>query len=136
MATPPSVKRFYGEDYKDAPAWFRTKFLNTLNLFSFPVYTALNGDIDASNLNIQYYTFSIAGSATATSNVVSFKTTISGTVHGVSLMSAVITGAATPTFLTTAPAVASWTVSGNEITIQSITGLSNSTTYNITIKVE
>lgn len=136
MATPPSIKRFYAEDYKDAPTWFKTRFLNTLNLFSFPVYTALNGDIDESNLNIQYFTFTLVGSSTATNNVVSFQSTIQGQVHGITLMSAVITGVATPTYLTAAPAIASWTISGTTLTIQSIAGLSDNVTYKITVKVE
>jgi len=107
-----------------------------LNLFAFPVYTALNGDIDATNLNIQYYTFSLTGNSTATSNVVSFQSTITGAVHGVTLMQVSITGVATPTYLTAAPVIASWTISGSTITIQSITGLSTGVSYSLTIKVE
>ena len=73
MASPPSIQRFYSDDYKDAPTWFKSTFLNTLNLFVFPVYNAINKNLTVTdNLNQGYSTISLTGSATATNNTASF----------------------------------------------------------------
>ena len=136
MAAPPSIQRLYSDDYKDAPDWFKSRFLNTLNLFVFPVYNALNKNLTfGENLNVEYPVISLTGSATPTNNVVSFLNPIQGTPTGVIVVSVVITGTPTPTYPTAAVQIF-WTFDGSSIQIGSIVGLANSTTYDITLRVE
>jgi hypothetical protein len=136
MASPPSVGRFFAEDYRDAPAWFKSKFLSTLNLFAFPTFTALNSGITAENLNVQFYSTTFVGSATATSNAFSFQSAIQGTPVAVTLAQIQVVGAATPTYISSAVSVANWSYTGSTITIHSIPGLSNSVHYKLTLRVE
>ena len=136
MASPPSIQRFYSDDYKEAPNWFKQSFLNTLNLFVFPVYNALNKNLTvASNLNQAYETIQVTGNATATSNTASFLNPIEGNPTGVTVVDVQITGTPTQTYPTSAIQVF-WTFDGSSIQIGSITGLSNGVLYSITLKVE
>jgi hypothetical protein len=136
MANPPSIQRFYSDDYKDAPSWFKQNFLNTLNLFVFPVYNALNKNLTVgANLNQAYETISLTGSATPTNNTASFLNPIQGNPTGLTVVNVVITGVSTPTFPTSA-IQAFWTFDGTSIQIGSITGLSNGVVYDITLRVE
>lgn len=136
MASPPSIQRFYSDDYKEAPTWFKSRFLNTLNLVVFPVYNALNKNLTVGdNFNSEYITLSVAGNATPTNNTASFLNPISGIPQGVTVVNVVITGAAVATYPTAAVQVF-WSFDGTSIFIGSMTGLSNGVTYNITLKVE
>lgn len=136
MASPPSIQRFYSDDYKEAPNWFKQTFLNTLNLFVFPTYNALNKNLTViENLNMGYITISLTGDATAINNTASFLSPIEGDPVGVTVINVVVTGVAVPTFPTAAIQVY-WTFDGTSISIGSITGLSNSVLYNITLRVE
>ena len=136
MANPPSIQRFYPDDYKEAPTWFKGRFLDTLNLFVFPAYNALAGNLTApANLNQAYYTISLTGSATATNNTTSFINPIQGNPTGVSVVDVQITGKPTPSYPTSA-IQCYWSFDGSSIMIGSITGLSNSTQYEITLRIE
>ena len=136
MASPPSISRFYSDDYKDAPTWFKGNFLNTLNLFVYPTYNALSKNLTVTdNLNMDYYTFSLTGSATATKNVVNFLSPIQGTPVGVTIVDVQVIGVPTQTYPTTA-IQCYWTFDGTSINIGSITGLSNGVVYQITVRVE
>ena len=136
MATPPSIQRFYSDDYKEAPSWFKSTFLNTLNLFVFPTYNALNKNLTiADNLNQGYQTISLTGDSTPTNNTASFLNPIEGTPQGVTVVNVVITG--TPTQVYPAAAVqVFFTYDGTSIAIGSITGLSDGVAYEITVRVE
>lgn len=136
MASPPSIQRFYSDDYKDAPSWFKQTFLNTLNLFVFPTYNALNKNLTITdNLNQGYVTINLTGSATATNNTASFLSPIQGNPTGVTPVNVEITGTATQSYPTSAVQVY-WTFDGISINIGSITGLSNGVAYQITLRVE
>ncbi len=136
MASPPSIQRFYSDDYKEAPNWFKSTFLNTLNLFVFPTYNALNKNLTVTeNLNQGYATVSLTGDVTATNNTASFLSPIEGDPVGVVVVNAVVTGVATPTFPTAAIQVY-WSFDGTSINIGSVTGLSNGVLYELTLRVE
>lgn len=136
MASPPSIQRFYSDDYKEAPNWFKQTFLNTLNLFVFPTYNALNKNLTVTeNLNQGYATISLTGSATPTNNTASFLSPIEGDPLGVTVVNVVVTGVATPTFPTAAIQVY-WSFDGTSISIGSITGLTDNVTYELTLRVE
>lgn len=136
MASPPSIQRFYSDDYKEAPDWFKKTFLNTLNLFVFPTYNALDKNLTVDeNLNQGYVSISVTGSATPTNNTVSFLNPIEGTPTGVTVVNVQITGTPTPSYPTSAIQVF-WSFDGSSIQVGAITGLANSTTYDITLRVE
>ena len=136
MASPPSIQRFYSDDYKEAPSWFKSTFLNTLNLFVFPTYNALNKNLTvADNMNFGYATIALVGNATAIDNVASFLNPIQGNPTGVDVVNVQITGTATQQYPTSAVQVF-WTYDGTSINIGSITGLSNGVNYSITLRVE
>jgi hypothetical protein len=136
MASPPSIQRFYSDDYKEAPSWFKQTFLNTLNLFVFPTYNALNKNLSvADNLNQGYSTITLTGNSTATNNTASFLNPIQGDPTGVTVVNVQITGTPTQQYPTTAIQVY-WTFDGTSIQIGSITGLSNGVVYEITLRVE
>lgn len=136
MASPPSIQRFYSDDYKEAPSWFKNSFLNTLNLFVFPAYNALNKNLTvADNLNEAYEVIGVIGNVTPTSNVASFLNPIQGDPTGVTVVNVQITGTPTQQYPTAAVQVF-WTFDGTSIQIGAITGLANGVTYSITLKVE
>lgn len=136
MASPPSIQRFYSDDYKEAPTWFKSTFLNTLNLFVFPVYNAVNKNLTVDdNLNQAYQTISLTGSSTPTNNTASFLNPIQGTPTGISVINVQITGVPTQEY-PTAAVQAFFTFDGTSIQIGSITGLSDGVLYTITLKVE
>ncbi len=136
MASPPSIQRFYSDDYKEAPDWFKKTFLNTLNLFVFPTYNALNKNLTISqNINQGYVTISVTGSATPTNNTASFLNPIDGDPMGVDVVNVQITGTPTPTYPSAAIQVF-WTFDGSSIQIGAITGLANGVSYTLTLRVE
>lgn len=136
MANPPSIQRFYSDDYKEAPNWFKQNFLNTLNLFVFPTYNALNKNLTVGeNLNMNYPVISVIGSSTPTNNTASFLNPIEGNPTGVTVLNVVVTNTATPTFPASTIQVF-WSFDGTSIDIGSITGLSDGVSYEITLRVE
>lgn len=136
MAQPPSVQRLYSDDYKGAPNWFKLAFLNTLNLFVFPVYNALNKNLTmGQNLNEMPVTFQLTGSATPTNNTISFISPIQGDPIGVNVINVQITGVPTTTY-PTAAVQCFWSFDGTSIQIGAITGLSNGVNYSITVRVQ
>lgn len=136
MASPPSIIRFYSDDFREAPSWFKTTFLNTLNLFVFPTYNALNKNLTVGdNLNQAYETITVAGNSTSVDNTASFLNPIQGNPTGVTVVNVQITGTPTQVYPTAAVQVF-WTFDGTSINIGSITGLSNSVVYELTLKVE
>ena len=136
MASPPSIQRFYSDDYKEAPNWFKSSFLNTLNLFVFPTYNALNKNLTVGdNINQAYETITVTGNSTPANNTSSFLNPIQGNPTGVTVLNVQIQNIPTPTFPTAAIQVF-WSFDGTSISIGSITGLSNGVVYEITLKVE
>lgn len=136
MGSPPSIQRLYSDDYKEAPTWFKSRFLNTLNLFVFPVYNALNKNLTVGeNLNQAYVTISVVGSSTPTDNVASFLNPIQGNPTGVTAVNVVIVSTPTPTYPTAAVQVF-WSFDGTSIQIGAVTGLSDDVLYDIALRIE
>jgi hypothetical protein len=136
MASPPSIQRFYSDDYKEAPSWFKTAFLNTLNLFVFPTYNALNKNLSvADNLNQAYETITVTGGAAATDATASFLNPIEGTPAGLTVVNVQVIGVATTAYPTVA-VQAFFTFDGTSIIVGSISGLTNGVQYQITLRVE
>jgi hypothetical protein len=136
MGSPPSIQRFYADDYKEAPSWFKGRFLATLNLFVFPTYNALNKNLTVNeNLNEDYAFINVTGSSTPTNNTASFLNPIEGDPTGVTVVNVQITGTPTQTYPSAAVQVF-WTFDGTSIQIGTITGLADNVTYQITLRVE
>lgn len=136
MASPPSIQCFYADDFKDAPDWFKKRFLNTLNLFVFPTYNALNKNLTVGeNLNQGYVTVSLTGSSTPTNNTVSFLSPIQGNPTGVDVVNVQITGTSTPSYPASAIQVF-WSFDGTSINVGAITGLTDTVNYQLTLRVE
>jgi hypothetical protein len=136
MGSPPSIQRFYADDYKEAPTWFKQRFLATLNLFVFPTYNALNKNLTiAENLNQGYFTISVVGSSTPTNNTASFLNPIEGNPTGVDVVNVQITGTPTQQYPSAAVQVF-WSFDGTSIQIGAITGLADNVNYSLTLRVE
>jgi hypothetical protein len=126
----PSVYRFSYEDYNTMPAQFKD-FLNTLNLFTVPIYTMANGDITFSNLQRIPYSFTItAGSGNNTFTLVN---PLSISPNGVTICK-IQQQANVFTPITNAVSCANWNYDGKNITLY-IVGLTSSETYDITVEV-
>jgi hypothetical protein len=136
MASVPSIQRFYSDDYKAAPDWFKKTFLNTLNLFVFPTYNALNKNLTVGeNINQAYETISLTGNSTPTNNTTSFLNPIEGAPTGVTVLNVTIAGTPTTQYPTAAVQVF-WTFDGTSVNIGSITGLTTGVSYQLTLRVE
>lgn len=136
MASPPSIQRFYSDDYKEAPSWFKSTFLSTLNLFVFPTYNALNKNLTVGdNINQAYETITVTGNSTPANNTASFLNPIQGNPTGVTVVDVQITNTPTPVF-PGAPVQVFFSFDGTSINIGAITGLSNGVVYQITLRVE
>ena len=136
MASPPSIQRFYSDDYKEAPTWFKSQFLNTLNLFVFPTYNALNKNLTITeNLNMGFVTISVTGSSTPTNNTASFLNPIQGDPTGVDVVNVQIVDTPTQQYPSAAVQVF-WSFDGASIMVGAITGLADNVNYQITLRVE
>jgi len=126
-------RRFNPADYKTAPDWFSGRFLSALNLFTDPVFIALqNGLTFFENFNSQYFTAQILAGATADLNKFSFKQTISGTpqeciVAAVNLVD--------PTKPIIGAVTISWYSDSGTIFVTAVNGLTVGSTYNLRVRV-
>ena len=126
-------RRFNPADYKTAPEWFNGRFLSALNLFTDPVFVALqNGLTFLQNFNAQYFTQQIIAGATPDLNKFSFKQTISGTpleciVAAINL--------ADPTKPITSAVSVSWYSDSGTIFVTAVNGLTSGTTYNLRLRI-
>jgi len=126
----PTVQRFKYEDYKDAPNWF-SQFLMTLNLFVNSVYNIINHGITYANLGvIQPFSFSFTPGTTLN---FSFSNPITGVPQNVVIGNVYIGNDLTkhPTSVTQLY----WHFSQGQIFVDSILGLTNGVTYQITVQV-
>lgn len=126
-------RRFNPADYKTAPDWFMGRFLSSLNLFTDPVFVALqNGLTFFENFNSQYFTANIIAGATSDLNKFSFKQTITGTpleciVAAINLVD--------PTKPITSAVSISWYSDSGTIFVTAVNGLTAGTTYNLRVRV-
>jgi len=129
----PPVQRFQKQNYPESPDWF-TRFLQELNSFTEVMWNILNKNITvADNLDAQVYTTTLLAGASASSNTVNFASTLKHVPQAVIVGGVLDTTAyATPP---TAAVWASWTFANPQIQINSISGLTNGRTYQLTFVV-
>ncbi len=126
----PPVWRFDFGDYSALGSVFQ-KFLANLNLFTLAVYNILNGGIGFTNLQRSIYTTSVLA-GTTTPLVFVNPLTIAPT--GLAVVKVLLSGK-TNTALTSAVSAANWFYDGKNINILNITGLTNGSTYSISLEV-
>ena len=132
MAQLPPIKRLTKEDMKDAPSWI-DRLLFPLNQFLDSVYRALNGQIDfVDNIKAQRYSIQITAGASAASNTFKFKPTLKkrpefilSTVFRKDVNYAPIGSAV----------YLDWYYDGEFVQVSSITGLTNTYVYSISLLV-
>lgn len=126
-------RQFNPADYKGAPDWFINRFLSNLNLFTDPVYIALqNGLTFLQNFNAQYFTQQIIAGALPSDNAFSFQSSIRGKPIEVIKASCNVQGnLSTPI----APVDFSWYPDGGTVFITAVSGLTQGVTYNLTLRV-
>lgn len=125
-------RKFNPADYRTAPDWFTGRFLSQLNLFTDPVYLALqNGLTFSQNFNAQYYTITFTAGATPAANAFSFQSTIQGNpVEVVKAACNVSNNLSVPV----APVDISWYQTAGTIFVTSVSGLTQGTTYTLTLR--
>jgi hypothetical protein len=133
MSTLPTTKRFYAEDYKESPEWFK-RFLAQLNLYTDPVASSLNNGLTfQQNFNSQLYSLSITGNSDFTKNTASFTCTINGTPDGVMLIQASLASNIQTALIS--PINFSWYFNGGLIFITGISGLTPTVAYKLNFLV-
>lgn len=134
-ALPASTSRkFNPADYKGAPDWFTGRFLSNLNLFTDPVFTALQNGLNfQQNFNAQIFAASVQGATLYTSNTLSFQCTIQGQPVGCTLLSKnVANNLSTPII---SPVEFSWYYNAGTIAITGIGGLTPGVNYRLVFMV-
>jgi hypothetical protein len=127
-----AFKRFLSEQFVGAPTWF-IRFLQQLNLLTEQIVKVLtNGLTISENMDAQLYTFQILAKATANLNTTSFVCTMSKIPEVVMVGKVFSAGVTT---IMTSPVQVFWTVAGEKININSITGLTSGTNYSLTLVV-
>ena len=127
-----TFKRILSEQFIGAPEWF-TKFIQQFNLLLEQVVKVLtNGLTISDNMDAQLYTFQILAGASADLNTTSFVCTMSK-IPEVVMVGKVFSSRVTT--IMTSPVQVFWTVAGEKININSITGLTSGTNYSLTLVV-
>lgn len=137
MSNLPSIKRFFSEDYPDAPTWFQ-QFLNSLNLYTDPIYTILNGNVTANvNTADEIYTFDFVGvSSTATLNTFSFyPQRFAGKPNGVIVGQCLVNSSNGVATAVGGPFAIDWVWAGSQISIIAMYNLTANTSYTITLRI-
>ncbi|MDD1679778.1 MAG: hypothetical protein LUO93_11425 [Methanomicrobiales archaeon] len=134
MAQLPPYRRIGLEDIKGAPPWIES-LIYILNNFMEVVYGALNRNLSFSeNFRAELKTFTITAGATADLNKFRFTTALKNKPSGVLPMSVNELGG-NYVVLTAALSIPSWRWESGEIIIESITGLTSTKQYTITVLV-
>lgn len=127
-------RRFNPADYNKAPSWFTGRFLSALNLFTDPVFVALqNGLTFVQNFNAQYYTIIITAGATPGNNAFSFKQSINGSP--IECIKASCTVASDPTIPLTTAVDFSWYADSGTVFVTAVSGLTMGTSYKLTVRL-
>lgn len=137
MALLPTTKRIAKEDVKNAPDWF-TPFLTQVNTFFSAVYDALNGQLTFGDNIAGFFktlTFSTLSTYTAsgTWNQISFLNTLRKKATGVLIMQ-ISQQAGSYTPIKKAVSL-DWTELNGSIILGFVSGLNDSTTYNLKLLV-
>lgn len=126
----PPVWRFDFGDYSALGTVFQ-KFLSNLNLFTLSIYNLVNGGIGFSNMQRTIYTTSVtAGSTTP----LIFVNPLAIQPTGVSLVQVLLKGK-TNAAIANAVTASNWFYDGKNINILNIAGLTNGSTYQISLEV-
>lgn len=137
MAIPPTIQKIDPADFKDAPAWFTGRFLNTLNTsFLRYVYNALNQALTfIQNFNAFYNTSTVQGAASAAGNAYKFAipTTFQGNPVEVVVAQCMVAGA--PESAIGGAVAVSWYASAGVVYIKEVFGLTAGTSYDLTVRV-
>jgi hypothetical protein len=127
-------RKFNPADYKTAEEWFKGRFLSQLNLFTDPVYTALqNGLTFKQNFNAQYFSQILTAGATADLNAFSFKSSISGIPSEIVIASCNF--AADPTIPLLSAVSISWYADAGTNHITAVSGLTAGSVYKIVLRI-
>lgn len=131
MAGLPPIKRISREDVREAPAWV-AKLLDPLNNFMDSVWTSLNRGLTfQDNIASQLYSFRVIAGATASANTTKFTLTMKTRPSGILVVSAkLVSGNYSPIG---AAVYAEFTLSEKQVTVTAISGLTNGSTYDITV---
>lgn len=132
MAAPPKIKRLSREDFKDAPAWI-DRLLYWLNvLIEYITLSFDHGITFDENIQSQIKTFSLVAGAAATNNTVSFMSTMR--VAPRLLLVGRVVDTSTANYAPLAQAVSvEWRYENGSVFITSITGLTSSKSYDVTV---
>jgi len=136
MSTLPAStsRKFSPADYKTAQPWFTGRFLSQLNLFTDPVYLALNKGLTfQENFDAQYFTQQITAGAAAVNNAFSFKSGIKGTPIEVVKVSC--NYASDVTIPLTAAVDFCWYQAAGTIYVTAVFGLVAKSVYNLTLRI-
>lgn len=128
----PTVRRFRIEDFPGAESWF-AQFLNSLNLYTDPVYQILDGGVGSQNL-ISPKTFTKVITAPASgSTTFSFTNPLTVVPTAVWVGNVYVNG--NPSSHPSSPVNVFWHFSQGTIYIDDVTNLTASTTYSLTLIV-
>jgi hypothetical protein len=130
----PTIQRFYAEDYAGAPKWFQA-FLSTLNLFTQQIYNIVNAGVNIpTNTTEEIYSFSITAGAASTNNTFKFTPKkFTGKPSGV-VISQIVVIASTVTSVGAATSF-DWIYNSGQVQIIAFYGLTNGTTYTVTVRI-
>lgn len=135
MAAIPTTRRFNPSDFKGLPDTFTGRFLSQLNLFTDPVWVALNNGLTVQqNMNGFIYSFQVIGAATPAAVKFILPNTFSGRPFAVQLVQANLASDITAP-LTNQITINSWYTDSGNVFITAIGGLTSGTTYNLTVLV-
>lgn len=126
----PPVWRFDYGDYSGLGSVFQ-KFLANINLFTLSVYNLLNKGIGFSNLQRTIYSTTVRAGATTPLTIVN---PLSIVPSGVSVAQVQLHGN-TNVAITSSVSAANWIYDGKNISILDITGLTNGSTYLISLEI-
>lgn len=131
MSALPPIKRITREDLREAPAWV-DRMLYPINLFMDSVYSSLSHLLTfQDNFLSQIQTFQLVAGAAATNNTAKFLLTMKKRPQHMFVLSVSVNNASNIT--TGGPNAIAWNYDGTNVNIISISGLTNGTTYNVTV---
>jgi len=130
----PQIKRIAKEDLgPEAPTWI-DRILSPLNTFFDTLYRGLNKNITFSeNIDCQFYTFTITAGAAATDNTLKFIQKTNSKPNYLIPLNVSVFGSGNVYSATNLSLL--WFADGAQININSISGLTDGTKYQITILI-
>lgn len=137
MPSLPSTKRFYSEDFKDAPDWFQ-QFLSQLNSYSEPMFNILNAGVGVTaNTTDEIYIFQVqaAGVNPEDNEAVFEPKKFVGAPNGIVIGQCIFnseTGVATAIGN---PVTFDWIWTGSQVKILAIYGLTAGSSYTLSLRI-